>query len=232
MVLEKLRCLYGDRAEETHQAIYELMDAYRPAIEKHRREQELFTEEDCILITYGDFIRGAVADADPPGQGAEQQKILNPLQTLRQFAQGHLGDAFNAIHILPFYPYYSDRGFSITNFFEVNPSFGTWSDVEQISQDFRLMFDFVLNHMSCMSDWFKKYDSGDPEFADFFMGFAGEYPADRYPEITRPRPDNPVLDRQELKTDFDIELPEGVDWVWRTFLNDQVDLNYKNPLRW
>ena len=54
--------------------------------------------------------------------------------------------AINTVHILPFFPYSSDRGFSIIDYTEVDPRLGTWQEIEQLSRRFRLMFDGVLDH--------------------------------------------------------------------------------------
>ncbi|MCP4407052.1 MAG: sugar phosphorylase, partial [Gammaproteobacteria bacterium] len=59
---------------------------------------ERVSERDTILITYGDMVR----------QAGER-----PLQTLSGFAQKHLADVVSTVHILPFYPYSSDDGFSV-----------------------------------------------------------------------------------------------------------------------
>ena len=40
--------------------------------------------------------------------------------------------AINTVHILPFFPYSSDRGFSIIDYEEVDPRLGTWDEIEQL----------------------------------------------------------------------------------------------------
>ncbi|HJW83396.1 MAG TPA: sugar phosphorylase, partial [Anaerolineae bacterium] len=64
------------------------------------------THRDAILITYGDQFRA-------PGEA--------PLRTLAGFAQRHLDGLISAIHILPFYPYSSDDGFSVSDYRAVDP---------------------------------------------------------------------------------------------------------------
>ena len=41
-------------------------------------------------------------------------------------------DVINTVHILPFYPYSSDDGFSIVNYKGVCPLKGSWKDIENI----------------------------------------------------------------------------------------------------
>ena len=61
------------------------------------------------------------------------------------------------MHVLPFTPYSSDDGFSVVDYFEVNPDLGDWSDIEALGEDFDLMSDLVINHCSAESEWFKNF---------------------------------------------------------------------------
>ena len=73
------------------------------------------------------------------------------------------------MHILPFFPYSSDDGFSVIDFNQVDPALGNWENIQSIGNTFELMFDLVLNHMSSQSEWFQKFLENDPEFKDFFI---------------------------------------------------------------
>ncbi len=162
-----------------------------------------FSERDVALITYGDSLR---RPEEPP------------LRTLERFARERLTGAVSAIHILPFFPYTSDDGFSITDFYRVNPALGDWDDVRRIGQHFDLMVDAVFNHMSAQSDWFRAFLAGDPAFAGMFRV---ESPEADLSTITRPRT-TPLL------TPFQTARGEVVH-VWTTFSADQVDLDYRDP---
>ena len=37
---------------------------------------------------------------------------------------------------------------------KVDEAFGDWSDIEALSQDYYLMFDFMINHISAKSPYF------------------------------------------------------------------------------
>ena len=65
----------------------------------------------------------------------------------------------SAVHILPFYPYSSDDGFSVINY-TVNDALGGWQDVSAIAEDFKVMADVVLNHCSARSNWFENFKAG------------------------------------------------------------------------
>ncbi|MCA9885509.1 MAG: alpha-amylase, partial [Anaerolineae bacterium] len=113
-----------------------------------------FDERDTILITYGDTLH---ADGE------------NPLETLHRFSKDHLKGIIETIHILPFFPYSSDDGFSVQDYYAVNPDVGTWDDVDALAEDFGLMFDAVFNHMSAQSEWFEKFLAGDAGYEHLFM---------------------------------------------------------------
>ncbi|MEE8391470.1 MAG: sugar phosphorylase, partial [Anaerolineae bacterium] len=121
------------------------------------------------------------------------------------------------VHILPFFPYSSDDGFSVIDYTAVNPELGTWADVERLGRGFRLMFDAVINHISAGSDWFQEFLQGNPEFADYFI--VVEEGMD-LSQVVRPRA-LPLLTR--------VQTAGGEQLVWTTFSADQIDLNYANP---
>ena len=163
---------------------------------------ECWTERDLFLITYSDQIR-------EPGKP--------PLQSLAEFLDEYLVDAFSGVHLLPFHPYSSDDGFSVIDYRQVDPELGTWDNISQIGQNFRLIFDAVINHVSRKSKWFKAYLKNQEPYAGYFIDVA---PSVDLSEVVRPR-DLPLL------TPF--ETAGGVRHVWTTFSHDQIDLNYANP---
>lgn len=164
--------------------------------------QNHWNQQDVIAITYGDtFI----------------QKGQKPLVTLHNFFKAHFSDVINAIHILPFYPYSSDDGFSVINYKQVNETLGDWPDIEAISKDFKLMADLVVNHCSSRSLWFEQFKNNKSPGKDYFIDIK---PDTDLSAVIRPRT-NPLL--QEVKT------ADGVKHVWCTFSFDQVDLNFRNP---
>ena len=113
-----------------------------------------FDQSDMFLITYGDtFIASRRA----------------PLAALHSFATRHLAGRVSGIHILPFFPYSSDYGFSVVDYLCVNPEIGTWDDILDIHSDFQLMFDFVLNHVSAQSAWFQAFLRGEAPYDEFFI---------------------------------------------------------------
>ena len=92
-----------------------------------------------------------------------------PLETLTRFSKNHLKDIISIIHILPFFPYSSDDGFSVIDYRRINPDYGNWSDIDALAKYVDVCFDFVINHVSSQSAYFKGYLAGDPVYEDFFI---------------------------------------------------------------
>mgnify|MGYP000897731694 CR=1 FL=1 len=159
-------------------------------------------QNDIMLITYGDSIK-------QPGQF--------PLQTLNEFLNQHAQEVLSAVHILPCYPYTSDDGFSVVDYWKINPELGDWNNVQALAIDYDLMFDGVINHISQSSDWFQGYLKGNDKYRHFFT----EANPDRdYSSVTRPR-------ALPLLTKF--ETAHGIKHIWTTFSADQIDLNFRTP---
>src|SRR5262249_39342857 len=123
----------------------------------------------------------------------------------------------NSLHLLPFYPYSSDDGFSVIDYTAVDPRLGTWEDIDALHEDFCLMFDAVFNHISAKSAWFQAFLRGQPPYKDYFIVTD---PNISLSQVTRPRA-LPLL--------TPVSTSEGVKYVWTTFSDDQIDLNFANP---
>lgn len=93
------------------------------------------------------------------------------LKQLDQALDQYFKDIVAGVHVLPFYPSSSDRGFSPLTHMEVDPQFGTWVDVHQIAAHHDVMCDVIVNHISRESTWFQDYlAKGDKsEYADYFI---------------------------------------------------------------
>ncbi|EFK06276.1 alpha amylase, catalytic domain protein [delta proteobacterium NaphS2] len=213
-ILDKLAFLYGESVSNACygelERIMRVYYAYKTPrmiqMEESFNPHERFTEKDVILITYGDLI---------------QAKDEKPLQILADFTK-YLKKAINTLHILPFFPYSSDRGFSVTDFEEVDSRLGTWEDILELKSSVKLMFDGVFNHISSKSRWFQEFLDGNPRFQEAFIVFSTKtaIPEEYLSLILRPR-------TSELLSTF--STLNGKRSVWTTFSRDQVDLNFKNP---
>ncbi len=164
------------------------------------RGRNLFTEADIILITYGDTLF---------------RKGEPPLQVLHRFSCDHFKDVFSCIHILPFFPFSSDDGFSVTDFQAVRADMGSWNDIQAIGGKFKLMVDLVANHVSAESRWFQSYLADEKGFRELAIETD---PAADLSGVTRPRT-LPLLTAFEKLSGRQVHL-------WTTFSADQIDLNY------
>ena len=162
----------------------------------------LWDEKEVVLITYADQIR---KDAEPP------------LQTLGRFCRDHLQGLVSTVHILPFFPWSSDDGFSVMDYREVDRDYGSWEDIQEIGQDFGLMFDLVLNHCSAQGRWFRDYLVGIEPARHYFIEMN---PGLDLSAVVRPRT-TPLLTPAWTR--------DGERFVWTTFGPDQVDLDWLNP---
>jgi len=201
-VRKRFERLYGGRAEKLLERFIMVMGRYGVGVDVPT-EVNRWDERDSVLITYADSIRD-------PDTGS-------PLQALNSFARKNLKGAVRCIHLLPFYPWSSDDGFSVIDYRKVDPDCGSWSDVEALGHDFDLMFDMVLNHCSAHSSWFKDFVAGIEPARHYFLPMD---PKGDYREVVRPRT-SPLLTRTRTR--------DGEAHVWTTFSPDQVDLNWQNP---
>ncbi len=196
---EAIESLYPDHVDSLLSEIESTLRRHRGQCESRPRR---LSQRDCIMITYGDAFR------DPES---------TPLDCLRRFTNEHFGSLLSAVHLLPCFPYTSDDGFSVKDYYQIDPELGNWDDVERLGESYDLMFDAVVNHISQHSDWFQRFLARDPEFADAFLVCD---PHSDYSTVTRPRA-LPLL-HPYRRGDETVH-------VWTTFSSDQVDLNFADP---
>ncbi len=199
-ILSHLVFLYGaETGRQTAERVEEMLRRYASLLLPQRPP---LTARDAVLITYGDQFQ------------AEGEA---PLRTLQRFQEQFLRGLVPGVHILPFWPYSSDDGFSVIDYRTVDPRLGSWDDVRLVGQNGRLMVDLVLNHCSRQSAWFQGYLRGQPPYNHYFIETD---PSLDLSQVGRPRA-LPLLSA--------VETAGGTRHVWTTFSADQVDLNYANP---
>ena len=164
--------------------------------------QNHWDEQDVLMISYGDALHDHSESA---------------LHTLCRFLHEPCEGLISGVHILPFFPYSSDDGFSVCDFSKVRESAGNWEDIQRISSEFRLMSDLVINHCSSKSRWFDNFVKGEGVGHDYF--FTASF-SDDISQVVRPRTSD------LLRT---VETEKGIQHVWCTFSHDQVDLDFRNP---
>ena len=198
---EKLSVVYAP-AQINHllTQITDLVSAYRNSTAFN--ERGWVDETDVILITYGDTI----IDEERP-----------TLDVLNDFLCTYVSGFISNVHILPCFTWTSDDGFAVVDYRAINPKLGDWTKIKRLSENFGLMIDAVINHISRESSWFRGFLNDDPRYRDYFH--ICDPSIDRS-HVIRPR-ELPLLTR--------VETVAGKKFVWTTFSEDQIDLNYSNP---
>ena len=213
-MLGRLEFLYGRQTAEDAmpelERILKVHHAHKPPelieYEAGLDPKQRFTERDMILITYADAVRSRDATG---------------IEALHHFVETYY-DSINTIHMLPFFPYSSDRGFSVVDFKAVDPRVGSWDQVRELAFDYDLMFDAVFNHASSRSEMFRGFLRGEPQYDDFFIAYDSpdDLTAEQRSKIFRPRTSD-ILTRYETIN--------GPKYIWTTFSPDQIDFNFRNP---
>ena len=157
---------------------------------------------DALVLSYG----GSILAPDE-----------TPLRTLKHFLDRYLQGRISGVHILPFYPYSSDDGFSVLDYLSVNEALGDWEDIQAIADKYDLMADLVINHCSAGGEWFRNFLENRDPGRNFFVTAD---PGTDLDTVVRPRT-TPLL--------REVEAVDGPRHVWCTFSPDQVDLDFRNP---
>lgn len=162
-------------------------------------------ENEVMLITY----------ADSMGQN---------LKDLKEILDKHFKNAIGGVHILPFFPSSADRGFAPLTYKKVDSKFGDWNDIEALKENYYLMFDFMVNHISKQSEYFKDFRQrkNNSKYSDFFIRYQdfwenGE-PTDKEVDL--------IYKRKPRAPYIDVEFEDGTtEKIWCTFAEEQLDLN-------
>lgn len=200
-LLERLKrktaFIYGtEEGEKAFEGLRQLVERW--ALAEWQQNVPL-TENNVYLIVYGDAVstRGEA-----------------PLRTLHEFLNKHVDGTITDVHLLPMFPYTSDDGFSVTDYRAINPEYGDWGDIKHFSADYRLMFDFVANHISKSSEWFQGYLNEDEKYSHYFIPQDERFDTSK---VIRPRT-SPLY--------HEYQGGHGRKTAWTTFSEDQVDVNF------
>lgn len=151
------------------------------------------------------------------------------LGELRALLNGPLGGIFGGVHLLPFFNPIdgADAGFDPADHTEVDSRLGTWEDVRSLSEDFELMADLIVNHISSKSLQFQDYyrRGADSQFAGMFLTYDRVFPlgaseADLL-RLYRPRPELPFTNVRLKSGDSRL--------LWTTFTAQQIDIDVEHP---
>jgi sucrose phosphorylase len=146
------------------------------------------------------------------------------LKDLSYVLDHYLQDAVGGIHLLPFFPSSADRGFTPITYKEVDPAFGSWDDIQDLGENYYLMFDYMINHLSAESDIYKDFikKKDNSVYKDFFIRYkdfwkhGGEPTQEEYEKLYK---------RKEVPY-IEAEFADGTkEKLWTTFSDHQIDIN-------
>jgi len=181
-----------------------------------------FTHKDAFLISYGNMLSADTAANGDAVNGCAE-KAGPGLALLFRFLEKRNNGEFSYLHILPFHPYSSDDGFSVIDYRRVDERFGSWDDIERFKtlpaaeRTLKLAFDFVINHGSVQSEWFKAFLRNEEPYRNWYLTRPAGYDSR---SVVRPR-------TLPLLTEFTRDGKPV--WVWTTFSADQADYDFSNP---
>jgi sucrose phosphorylase len=146
------------------------------------------------------------------------------IRELRRVLDTYFSGAVGGVHLLPFFPSTGDRGFAPTDYRKVDDAFGTWEDVKSLSNAYRLMTDFMINHISAGSAFYKDfltYKDGSA-YRDMFIRYKDFWPNGE-PDA---REAERIYKRKPKEPSVVAHFADGTEEkVWCTFSDEQIDLD-------
>ena len=168
----------------------------------NKKKNWFVSEKTTMVICYGDSI---------------YSKNKKHLKTFQAFFNKKLNKFIDTIHFLPFYPSSSDSGFAVKDHYKIDSKFGNWLNIKNFSSKAHIMADMVINHASARGLWFKNFLKEKKPGKDYFLLVNSKFNTSK---VVRPR------DHKLLK---EINIFKKKEYLWRTFSDDQIDLNFNNP---
>ena len=151
------------------------------------------------------------------------------IEELRNVLKNDLKGAVGGIHLLPFFPSTGDRGFAPTDYTKVDPKFGDWLDVEKLGQEYYLMFDFMINHISRHSKYYEDFQQkkDKSKYADLFLSWDKFWPQGRPTKA-----DVDLIYKRKDKAPYqEITFADGSkEKLWNTFGPEQIDLDVRKKV--
>lgn len=94
------------------------------------------------------------------------------LKILKNVLDKYFSNVFKGgIHILPPYPSSGDRGFAPLTYLEIESRFGSWDEIKEIGDEYDILLDLMVNHISKQSEYFQDFlkKGRKSNYADFFI---------------------------------------------------------------
>lgn len=146
------------------------------------------------------------------------------LKELNEVLDKHLQGVVGGVHLLPFYPSSGDRGFAPMDYTKVDPAFGDWAEIEEMSQKFYMMYDFMINHISQQSPYFQDFleKKDESQYKDLFIRYKDFWPNGEPTEV-----DVDLIYKRKPRAPYvEVTFKDGSkEKVWCTFDEQQIDLD-------
>ena len=167
-------------------------------------------KNEAMLITYSDSMGSNMKD-------------------LKGVLDKHFKGAISGVHLLPFFPSTGDRGFAPSDYTRVDPSLGSWEDVDALGEQYYLMFDFMINHISRESKFFQDFKENheNSPYKDMFIRIHEFFPPGRPTQE-----DIDLIYKRKDKAPFQtVHFADGTtEEVWNTFGEEQIDLDVRKEI--
>jgi amylosucrase len=214
--------LYGGRSDFKQQAqrLVETMARQYISRNEKLKQKDIEREKDYNWFLHQQWVGMALYSNGFAGDLKGLQSQLSYVQEL----------GINLLHIMPILRCpegFSDGGYAISNFRQIDPRIGTLDDlgnlIEEMEQrDILLTLDVVLNHTSDEHEWAKQAREGNKTYQDYFYTFESRNIPDMFEQnmleiFPETAPGNFTWDEEMGR------------WVMTVFNEYQWDLNYSNP---
>ncbi len=140
----------------------------------------------------------------------------------------------------------ADAGFDVKNPREVRKDLGGIAEFKTFVKDakkrgFKIKADLVLNHLSDECEWFKKLESGDEKYLDYFiykdkMPEYTKYQDEKLGTVIEYKEDDGKISKRRLifpentENNYRKITVNGKDYyLYHTFYPFQLDINWQNP---
>jgi len=132
----------------------------------------------------------------------------------------------DTLWLLPFYPSPGrDDGYDISDYGDINPSFGTMKDFRRFMHEakrlgLRVITELVINHTSDQHPWFKraKRSAKGSSARDWYV----------WSDTDQKYQDTRIIFTDTEKSNWTWD-PEAQAYYWHRFFSHQPDLNFDNP---
>lgn len=242
--------VYGpDKVEEVYNQLIKLAASARDNRPQKLKQQDIKRNSDWYKdeIIYMFYVNQfGVVQNNKDNTFNNTEEMLDYLQDL----------GVTTLYLLPFVDSpMEDAGFDVKNPQDVRRELGGMKQFEHFiktakDKGFNIKADLVLNHLSDKHEWFKKLQSGDTTYLDYFiwrdkmpeykkysdekLGTVIEYTEDNG-QISKRRlifPENTETNWREVKVNIKNENGENEEktyYLYHTFYPFQLDINWENP---